>query len=144
MTRIMAFDFGLKRTGIAVSDPLQIIASGLTTVDTPKVFDFVSSYLETEKVECFVVGYPVEYENKTNSHSGPFIKKFIEDLKQKFPGIPIETEDEHFTSKQAMQAMIDGGLKKMQRRDKAMVDKVSASIILKNYLERKSISDKKI
>jgi putative Holliday junction resolvase len=83
----------------------------------------------------------MEYENKNISHSAIYIKKFIEDLNLKFPGIPVESEDEHFTSKQAMQAMIDGGLKKMQRRNKAMVDKVSASIILRNYLERKSMSD---
>jgi len=141
--RILAFDFGLKRTGIAVTDPLQIIASALTTVETNKIFDFISSYLTNEKVECFVVGFPIPRENSSISHSVPYISDFIEKLKKKYPEIPIEIEDEHFSSKQAMQVMIAGGLKKMQRRDKAMVDKVSASIILNNYLERKPKSDKK-
>jgi putative holliday junction resolvase len=142
--RILAFDYGQKRTGLAVTDPLQIIASGLVTVETPNLFDFISGYLLKESVDCFVVGFPIQYNNSVISHSAPFIEKFIETLKKKFPNIPVEIEDEHFTSKQAMQAMIDGGLKKMQRRDKAMVDKVSASIILNNYLERKSKSNLKV
>jgi putative holliday junction resolvase len=142
--RILAFDYGKKRTGIAVTDPLQIIASALTTVETYKVFDFVSDYITNENVECFLVGFPVPYENTNTSHSTPYINEFIEKLKKKFPEIPVEIEDEHFSSKQAMQAMIDGGLKKMQRRDKAIIDKVSASIILNNYMERKLKSDKKI
>jgi putative holliday junction resolvase len=141
--RILAFDYGIKRTGIAVTDPLQIIASSLTTVETPKLFDFISNYLTNEQVECFVVGFPTQYDNTNLSHSVPYIKEFIENLKKKFPEIPVDTEDEHFSSIQAMQVMIDGGLKKMQRRNKGMIDKISASIILNNYLERKSKSDKK-
>jgi len=141
--RILAFDFGQKRTGIAVTDPLQIIASALTTVETNKIFDFISNYLANEKVECFVVGFPIPRENSSISHSVPYINDFIENLKKKYPEIPVEIEDEHFSSKQAMQVMIAGGLKKMQRRDKSMIDKVSVSIILNNYLERKPKSNKK-
>lgn len=138
MGRILAFDYGKKRTGIAVTDPLQIIASGLTTVDTHDIFPFITNYVKTEKVVCFVVGFPTQLDNSKPSHSAPLIENFIKQLKKKFPDIPVELEDEHFTSKLAMQAMIDGGLKKMQRRDKAMVDKVSASIILQSYMSRTS------
>lgn len=138
MGRILAFDYGKKRTGVAVTDPLQIIASGLTTVDTQLIFQFIKTYLQHEKVDCFVVGYPTPLENSAQSDSLPLINKFVEQLKKKYPKMPVELEDEHFTSKLAMQAMIDGGLKKMQRRDKAMVDKLSASIILQSYMERKN------
>lgn len=136
MGRILAFDYGKKRTGIAVTDPLQIIASGLTTVDTNEVFSFITEYLKNEKVERFVVGFPTQYDNAKPSHSAPLIENFVKQLKKKFPDIPVAFEDEHYTSKMAMQAMIDGGLKKMQRRNKAMVDKVSASIILQSYMSR--------
>lgn len=136
MGRILAFDYGKKRTGIAVTDPLQIIANGLTTVNTHDVFTFISDYLKSEKVSCFVVGFPVQYDNAKPSHSAPLIENFVKQLKKKFPDIPVELEDEHFTSKMALQAMIEGGVKKMQRRDKALVDKVSASIILQSYMSR--------
>ena len=136
MGRILAFDFGKKRTGIAATDPLQIIASGLTTVNTNEVFSFLTNYLKSEQVECFVVGFPTQLENTKPSHSAPLIKNFVKQLKKKFPDIPVELEDENYTSKLAMQAMIDGGLKKMQRRDKAMVDKVSAAIILQSFMSR--------
>ncbi len=136
MGRILAFDYGKKRTGVAVTDPLQIIASGLTTVDTPEIFKFITEYIKTEQVEQFVVGFPTQFDNSKPSHSAPLIENFVKQLKKKFPNIPVDLEDEHYTSKLAMQAMIDGGLKKMQRRDKAMVDKVSASIILQSYMSR--------
>ncbi len=136
MSRILAFDYGKKRTGIAVTDPLQIIASGLTTVDTKSIFTFIEDYLKKEKVECFVVGFPTLYENSAPAHSLPIIEEFVEKLKKKYPQIPVELEDEHFTSKMAFQVMIDGGLKKKQRRNKAMIDKVSASIILRSYMDR--------
>jgi putative holliday junction resolvase len=136
--RILSFDYGRKRTGIAVTDPLQIIASALTTVETPQVFEFISNYITNEVVECFVVGFPTIYENTNISDSVPYINEFIDNLKKKYPNIPVETEDEHYSSKEAVQAMIDGGVKKKQRRDKSMVDKISATIILRNYLERKS------
>lgn len=138
MGRILSFDYGRKRTGIAVTDPLQIIASALTTVETPQVFEFISNYITNEVVECFVVGFPTIYENTNISDSVPYINEFIDNLKKKYPNIPVETEDEHYSSKEAVQAMIDGGVKKKQRRDKSMVDKISATIILRNYLERKS------
>ncbi len=143
MERILAFDYGIKRTGIAATDPMQIIASALTTIETPKIFDFIAEYLSKEKVECFVVGFPNLMGNNKPSHSVPYIHNFIESLKKKYPLIPVEIEDEHFSSKLAMKAMIEGGLKKMKRRDKSMIDKVSASIILSNFLERKSMSNKK-
>jgi putative holliday junction resolvase len=135
--RILAFDYGKKRTGLAVTDPLQIIASGLSTVETGNIFEYLAKYLEVEQVECFVVGYPMPMDNTKPSHSLSLIKKFIEDLKRKFPDMPVEVEDEHFTSKLAVRAMIDGGVKKMKRRDKGLIDKVSASIILQSYMERK-------
>jgi len=135
--RILAFDYGKKRTGLAVTDPLQIIASSLLTVETENLFEYLKKYLEVEQVDFFVVGYPMPMENTKPSHSLPLIKKFIEELKKKFPSIPIDIEDEHFTSKLAVRAMIDGGVKKMKRRDKSLIDKVSASIILQSYMERK-------
>ncbi len=144
MGRILAFDYGKKRTGIAVTDPLQMIASALTTVETKNIYSFISEYIVEEKVDCFLVGFPTIENNSKPSDSIPYIKDFIENLKKKYPLIPIETEDEHFTSKEAFQIMIKGGLKKMQRRDKAIIDKVSASIILHNFLERKSMSNKKL
>ncbi len=137
MGRLLAFDYGKKRTGIAVSDPLKIIASGLTTVDTNKLFDFISDYIAKEDVDCFIVGFPTQLDNSAPSHSLPLIKEFIEKLSKKYPNIPIELEDEHFTSKIAVKTMIDGGLKKMQRRNKAMIDKISASIILRSYMDTK-------
>jgi putative holliday junction resolvase len=142
--RILAFDYGQKRTGIAVTDPLQIIASALTTVETKKLFDFISDYVSKEKVDCFVVGFPSLRVNTKPSDSVPYINDFIQTLKIKYPTVQIETEDEHFSSKQAVQVMIDGGLKKKQRMDKSMIDKVSASIILNNYLERKTLLNKKL
>lgn len=138
MGRILAFDYGKKRTGVAVTDPLQIIASGLTTVETPLIFQFIKTYLQKERVDCFVVGYPTPLENTRPSDSLPLIIKFVGLLKKKYPKIPIELEDEHYSSKLAVQAMIDGGLKKMQRRDKAMIDKISASIILQSFMQRKN------
>ena len=138
MGRILAIDYGKKRTGIAVTDPLQIIASGLTTVDTINNLSFLKNYLKKEDVEVIVIGYPFKMENTKTAHSIPLIDGFIKKLKKSFPDIPIVKEDEHFTSKMAVQAMIEGGVKKMKRRDKALIDKISASLILKSYLEKKS------
>jgi putative holliday junction resolvase len=137
MARILCFDYGIKRIGVAVTDPLQLIASALTTVDRDKIFDFIKEYIKYEEVECFVVGYPTPMENTSESHSKPHIDKFIAKLKEMFKGVPVELEDEHFSSKLAIRAMIDGGLKKKQRQNKATIDKVSASIILYNFLDRK-------
>jgi len=136
LARILALDYGTIRTGIAVTDELQIIASGLTTVDTKKIFSFLTTYLKNEHVELFVVGEPKQMNNKV-SESEQFILPFIEKLKSTFPKIPIKRVDERFTSKMAFQSMIDSGLKKKQRQNKALIDEISATIILQTYLNQK-------
>ena len=136
MGRILAIDFGEKRTGIAVTDELQIIASGLTTVETPELLTFLSEYTSKENVELFIVGKPKQMNNE-DSESETYILPFLEKLSKKFPNIPIYREDERFTSKIAFQTMIDSGLKKKQRRNKALVDEISATIILQSYLYHK-------
>lgn len=136
MSRILAMDYGQKRTGIAVTDDLQLIASGLTTVLTTDLFKFLDQYLESEKVELFVVGEPKQM-NYTASESEKFIGPFIEKLKNRFQ-IPIVRVDERFTSKMAGQTMIDSGLKKKQRQNKALLDEISATIILQSYLYNKN------
>lgn len=135
MGRIVALDYGKKRTGIAVTDELQLIASGLTTVSTHELLNFLKKYVSEEKVEKFVVGEPRQM-NNTPSESEIFIAPFLNRLKKVFPEVPIEREDERFTSKMAIRTMIDSGLKKKQRRDKALVDEISATIILQAYLNR--------
>jgi putative Holliday junction resolvase len=133
MARILAIDFGKKRTGIAVTDELQIIASGLTTVNTIDLLSFLKEYTSKEKVDLFIMGQPKQMDNSDSESEalmGPFIKK-IEKL---FPQIPMKRIDERFTSKMAFQTMIDSGMKKKQRRNKAMVDEISATIILQSYL----------
>ncbi len=136
MGRILAFDYGTKRTGIAVTDPLQLIASGLKTVETSEILTFLKSYCTDEEVVLFVVGLPKQM-NNLPSESEQFIKSFIRNLKRTFPEIPIKREDERFTSKMALQSMIDSGIKKKQRRNKAIVDEISATLILQSYLNRK-------
>ena len=133
MGRIIAIDFGEKRTGIAVTDELKIIASGLTTVETKDLLSFLKEYTEKETVELFVVGEPKQM-NNTESESEEHIKNFLISLQKNFPTIPFERVDERFTSKMAFQTMIDSGLKKKQRRNKALVDEISATIILQSYL----------
>ena len=139
MARILSIDYGGKRCGIAVTDPLQIIASGLTTVNTRELLDFLNNYFKKENVEKVVIGYPEKLDNERTPDSVPLIKNFIKKFKKKFPNLPIEKEDEHFTSKMAVNAMIEGGVKKMKRRNKALVDKISAALILQSYLERNSL-----
>lgn len=134
MARIIALDYGLKRVGIAVTDPSKIIANSLTTVDTPKVADFLADYFSKEKVELLVIGLPRQMNNEL-SESAPAIEAFVEKFRKRFPEMPVEFVDERFTSKLAMQAMVMGGVKKMDRRNKALVDSVSATIILQSYLE---------
>ena len=128
MARILALDYGKKRTGIAVCDQLQLIASGLKTVQTKELFDFLKEYLANEEV-----GEPKQM-NYQASESEVLIKPFIEELKKRFPLIPIKRVDERFTSKMAVQTMIDSGLKKNQRKNKALIDEISATIILQSYL----------
>ncbi len=134
MARILSIDYGRKRVGIAVSDPGQIIATRLTTVPTHTIWEFLNTYFEKEKVETVVVGYPRQMNNEA-SESVRYINPFLKKFQILYPGIKLELVDERFTSKMAFQSMIDGGLKKKQRQDKAMVDAVSATIILQNYLE---------
>src|SRR5690348_1317964 len=129
MGRILAIDYGSVRVGIAVSDPGQIIATGLATVPAKEVFEFLNDYIKKEKVEAIVVGEPKHMDN-TPAQSAEATNKFIEILNQKFPALPIYRVDERMTSRMAFQAMIDGGMKKKDRRDKGMIDKVSATIIL--------------
>ncbi len=133
MGKILALDFGKKRTGIAVTDDLQIIASGLDTIETKTLLSFLKKYLSKEKVTLFVVGKPKQM-NNTDSESEVLIRGFLAKLSKHFPNIPIHREDERFTSKMAFQTMIDGGLNKKQRQNKALVDKISATIILQSYL----------
>ncbi|WP_027138893.1 Holliday junction resolvase RuvX [Gaetbulibacter saemankumensis] len=136
MARILAIDFGKKRTGLAVTDELQIIASGLTTVNTPELLGFLKTYTAKEKVELFVVGEPKQM-NNTASESEVLITPFLQKLVKQFPDIPVVRVDERFTSKMAFQSMIDGGLKKSQRKNKALVDEISATLILQSYLASK-------
>lgn len=136
MARILAIDYGLKRIGLAVSDELQIIASGLTTVSTIDAFSFLKDYLKKEQVELFLVGEPKQLDNSP-SESEALIKPFIVKLKKTFPKIPIKRVDERFTSKMAFQTMIDSGLKKKQRQNKALIDEISATLILQSYLYSK-------
>ena len=136
MARILALDYGRKRTGVAVTDELQLIASGLTTVRTHDLIVFLKKYLNDEIVECIVVGEPKQMNNMP-SESEALIKPFLKQLSKAFPKMLIERQDERFTSKMAFQTMIDSGLKKKQRQDKALVDEISATIILQAYLNKK-------
>jgi len=136
MARILAIDYGQKRTGIAITDELQIIASGLTTVPTSELIDFLKNYILGESVELFVLGEPKQM-NSEVSESESLIVPFMEMLKKEIPGIPIKRVDERFTSKMAFQTMIDSGLGKKKRQDKGLVDEISATIILQSYLYNK-------
>ncbi len=136
MARILSIDYGRKRVGLAVTDPGQIIATRLTTIQTHTIWNFLIDYFQKEKVETVVVGYPLQMNNEASEavrYINPFLKKF----QVQFPEIKLEIFDERFTSKMAFQTMIDGGLKKQRRQDKALVDGISATIILQNYLELK-------
>jgi putative holliday junction resolvase len=137
MGRILAIDYGRKRVGLAVTDPLKIIANGLTTVHAQDIFQFLKEYTTKEEVELFVVGYPVTLKNEA-SEALAYVNPFIKKLAKEFPSIPIKQVDERFTSKMAFQTMIDGGLKKKQRQNKALIDTISATIILQSYLEQLS------
>jgi putative Holliday junction resolvase len=136
MPRLLSIDYGKKRTGIAVSDPLQIIANGLTTVETSKLFDFLNDYLQNEEVSTIIVGLPKQMSGEA-SENMKRIEPFVNRLRKLYPNIPIKYFDERFSSKMAHQAMIDGGLKKKDRQNKALVDEISATIILQGYMESK-------
>lgn len=134
MGRILAIDYGAKRTGIAVTDPMKIIANSLTTVETSKLLDFLTNYFSKEQVECVVVGLPKQMNNQP-SESMPYIEEFVKKFKSRFPQITVTYIDERFTSKMAVQAMVQGGVKKKDRQNKALIDSISATIILQSYLE---------
>jgi putative Holliday junction resolvase len=134
MSRILAIDYGKKRTGIAVTDPLQIIASGLTTVDTQKLFDFLKDYLSKEPVERVIVGMPLNLDG-TDTDATPSVRHFLRRMANEFPSMPVETVDERHTSKMASRAMVDMGMKKKDRRNKALVDEIAAAIMLQEYMQ---------
>ncbi len=134
MARIMAIDYGRKRTGLAVTDELQLIATPLSTVDTPKLAQYLADYCRREPVERFVVGLAKHMDN-TPSESAQYIEPFVQQLALQFPDIPISRIDERFTSKIAFQSMIDGGLRKKQRQNKALIDTLSAVLILQNFMQ---------
>jgi len=136
MGRILAIDYGSKRSGIAVTDEMQIIASGLTTVDSKNLITFLKSYCKEQSVDLFLVGLPKQMNNQL-SENEPLILKFIKALKKEIPHIPVERVDERFTSKMAFQTMIESGLKKKQRQNKALIDEISATLILQSYLHNK-------
>ena len=138
MSRILAIDYGRKRTGVAVSDAMQIIANGLTTVPTHELLDFITGYVQKEPVERILVGLPKQMNNEA-SESMKYIDPFVRSLKKGLPEIPVEFVDERFTSVLAHRTMLEGGLKKKDRQNKAFVDEISATIILQTYLDRKGL-----
>jgi putative Holliday junction resolvase len=135
MARIMAIDFGLKRTGLAVTDPLQIIATGLTTIESPRLIPFLKDYFKKEPVELMLIGEPKNLDD-SDTHATPLVRAIVERLQKEFPAIPLKLVDERFTSKMASRAMIEMGMKKKKRRNKALVDEIAATILLQEYLER--------
>ena len=135
MSRIICIDYGLKRTGLAVTDPLRIIATGLTTVESPKLIPFLKDYFQKEKVSLILIGEPWSMDD-TATHATPLVMKCIQDLEKNFPNIPIEKVDERYTSKMASRAMLEMGLKKKQRRNKALVDEIAATIMLQEYMQK--------
>ncbi len=135
MARLLSIDFGKKRTGIAVTDDFQIIASGLTTVDTSELLPFLKDYFAKEKVEKVIIGEPKRLNNEP-SEVVPLLNEFIGKFEKNFPTMPVERIDERFTSKMAFQTMIDSGLKKKQRQNKALIDEIAATIILQDYMNK--------
>ena len=135
MPRILSIDYGLKRTGLAVTDPLQIIATGLTTVESKQLIPFLKDYFAKEEVELIIIGEPKNWDD-TDTHATPLVEKIIKQLEKNFPKIPIKRVDERYTSKMAKDAMLEMGLKKMQRRNKKLVDEIAATILLQEYLRQ--------
>jgi putative Holliday junction resolvase len=136
MARILSIDYGGKRTGLAVTDPLQIIATGLCTVETPKLMAFLKDYFAKEQVELVIIGMPTNWDD-SDTHATPLVKNFIEQFKKNFPLILVKEVDERFTSKMATQAMLQMGLKKKQRQNKALVDEIAATIMLQEHLQNR-------
>jgi putative holliday junction resolvase len=135
MGRLLAIDYGGKRTGIAVSDPFQIIASALTTIETHKLVAFLKDYFAKEPVEQVIIGMPVNWDDSA-THATPLVIAFIKHFKKTFPLVPITEVDERYTSKMASAAMVEMGMKKKQRQDKKMVDQIAATIMLQEYMGR--------
>jgi putative Holliday junction resolvase len=134
LARILSIDYGLKRTGLAVTDPLQIIANSVGTVESPTLMQFLKDYFKKEVVEKVIIGLPRQMNNQPSQSAG-IIQQFVNAFIKEFPNIPIEYVDERFTSKMAVQAMVQGGVKKKDRQNKALIDSISATIILQSYLE---------
>ena len=133
MSRILSIDYGKKRTGIAVTDPLRIIATGLTTVDTQELMPFLKKYFSNEQVDLVIIGMPVNWDD-SDTHATPMVRQFIGGFRKNFPAIEIREVDERFTSKMASQAMIDMGMKKKQGKNKGMVDEIAPTIMFQEYL----------
>jgi len=138
MSRIISIDYGLKRTGLAVTDPLKIIATGLTTIESKQLIPFLKDYFSKEQVELIIIGEPKNWDD-TDTHATPLVEKCIKDLQKNFPAIPIKKVDERYTSKIARDSMLEMGLKKKQRRNKALVDEIAATILLQDYLRSQSL-----
>jgi putative Holliday junction resolvase len=134
MSRILAIDYGLKRTGLAVTDPLKIIATGLTTVESKQLIAFLKDYFSKEEVELMIIGEPKNLDD-SDTHATQLVRNTMKELQKNFPTIPVKTVDERFTSKMASRAMIEMGLKKKQRQNKALVDEIAATIMLQEYLK---------
>ena len=137
MDRYIGIDYGRRRTGIAASDPLGIFASALDTIDSTKLIDYLKNYASKERILAFVVGYPVNMDGKP-SEAQADVDVFLKQLEKTFPGVPVQLEDERFTSVLAQRVMIDGGMKKSERREKGSVDRISAALILQGYLDRRN------
>ena len=136
MARILSIDYGGKRTGIAVTDPLQIIATGLTTIESRELIPFLKKYFASETVELVIIGLPVNWD-ESDTHGTPLVKAAIKKLQKEFPQMPLKTVDERYTSKMAKNAMLEMGLKKKDRRDKKLVDEIAATIMLQEYMQSK-------
>ncbi|UEG48743.1 Holliday junction resolvase RuvX [Ferruginibacter lapsinanis] len=134
MARILAIDYGGKRTGLAVTDPLQIIATGLTTIDSKELIPFLKNYIASEEVELIIIGLPKNWD-ESDTHGTPLVEAAIKKIKKEFPAIPLKTVDERYTSKMAKDAMLEMGMKKKDRRIKGNVDVIAATIILQEYLQ---------
>lgn len=135
MPRIISIDYGMKRTGLAVTDPYKIIATGLTTIESPKLISFLKEYFSKEEVELIIIGEPKNLDD-SDTHATPLVKNVIKKLNKEFPAIPLITVDERYSSKMASQAMVEMGMKKKQRRNKALIDEIAATILLQEYLNR--------
>jgi len=134
MARILSIDYGGKRTGIAVTDPMQIIATGLTTIESKELIPFLKKYFAAEPVELVIIGMPVNWD-ESDTHGTPLVRAAIKKIQKEFPQMPLKEVDERYTSKMAKNAMLEMGLKKMQRRDKKLVDEIAATIMLQEYMQ---------